>query len=328
MCIRDRVTLDIVPTETASAGHYMLPCTTPLERPDLPFIFPLMLGLQAKPYVQATKKILETDAEQKDEATIYVELAKACGSNIFGSVLAQKFFELAKKLYSLKQKKGEQTSLPQEFILSMLLRLSKQGSFGNLLNNHPHGRLREGHQAGSFLGERVLTDDGLVNLAPEILLQATARLQQDFLKEIGELNQFKLISKRAVTTHNSWGHNFEEFVSGGRYTNYVYMHEEDMKTLGLQHKDLADVSSKTASIRLPVKPLNELMPGTIAIPHGWGHQASLQQVANKTKGVNVNVLMADGTSNVDSVSGMSHLTGVTVSVKKAEGEQVHNWAGL
>ena len=41
------VTLDILPNETGSLAHYMLPCTSPLQRPDLPFIFPLMLGLQA-----------------------------------------------------------------------------------------------------------------------------------------------------------------------------------------------------------------------------------------------------------------------------------------
>jgi anaerobic selenocysteine-containing dehydrogenase len=46
------VTLDVFPNETGSVGHYMLPCTNPLERPDLPFVFPLMLGLQTKPYIQ------------------------------------------------------------------------------------------------------------------------------------------------------------------------------------------------------------------------------------------------------------------------------------
>ena len=40
------VTLDIFRNETGSLAHYVLPCTSPLERPDLPFIFPLMLGLQ------------------------------------------------------------------------------------------------------------------------------------------------------------------------------------------------------------------------------------------------------------------------------------------
>ncbi len=48
------VTLDIFRNETASLAHYVLPATDPFQRPDLPFIFPLMLGLQSRPYLQAT----------------------------------------------------------------------------------------------------------------------------------------------------------------------------------------------------------------------------------------------------------------------------------
>jgi anaerobic selenocysteine-containing dehydrogenase len=74
------VVLDILPTETASLAHYVLPCTAPIQRPDLPFIFPLMLGLQSKPYLQATRPILPPDGEQRDEATIYLDLARRRGS--------------------------------------------------------------------------------------------------------------------------------------------------------------------------------------------------------------------------------------------------------
>ncbi|HEY5646138.1 MAG TPA: molybdopterin-dependent oxidoreductase, partial [Pseudomonadales bacterium] len=83
------VCLDIQPSETAQIGHYMLPCTSPLERPDLPFIFPLMLGLQARPYLQATEAVLEPPGEVRDEATIYLDLAAACGRPLFGSRVFQ-----------------------------------------------------------------------------------------------------------------------------------------------------------------------------------------------------------------------------------------------
>ena len=58
------VTLDIYPNETGMIGDYMLPCTGPLERPDLPFIFPLMLGLQTKPYLQATRSVIDSEEDQ------------------------------------------------------------------------------------------------------------------------------------------------------------------------------------------------------------------------------------------------------------------------
>ena len=46
------VTLDIYRNETGSLAHYTLPATDPFQRADLPFIFPLMLGLQSRPYRQ------------------------------------------------------------------------------------------------------------------------------------------------------------------------------------------------------------------------------------------------------------------------------------
>ena len=65
------VCLDIQLSETASQADYVLPCTSPLQRPDLPFIFPLMLGLQRRPYLQATRAVVPPQGEQRDEATIY-----------------------------------------------------------------------------------------------------------------------------------------------------------------------------------------------------------------------------------------------------------------
>ena len=54
------VCLDIFLNETCSEADYVLPCTDPFQRPDLPFVFPLMLGLQIKPYLQATEAVVPT----------------------------------------------------------------------------------------------------------------------------------------------------------------------------------------------------------------------------------------------------------------------------
>ena len=88
------VVLDIVQNETASVAHYVLPCTTPLERPDLPFVFPLFLGMQSRPYLQATRAVIPPPGEQRDEATIYLQLARACGVGLFGSGVAQRLLDL------------------------------------------------------------------------------------------------------------------------------------------------------------------------------------------------------------------------------------------
>jgi formate dehydrogenase len=321
------VVLDIQPSETASIATHVLPCTSPFQRPDLPFVFPLLLGLQSKPYLQATRAVVPPQGEQRDEATIYVDLAKACGVNLWGSAVAQHAMEMAKTLSSVGRR-GKQPSIPQELLLSALLRATQQGSFKKLLKEK-HGRLRPPHEPGSFLSKRVIHDDRKVHLAPKLLLKQAEKLEADFERELATKDRLKLITRRAIATHNSWTHNIEEFVSGDRATNYLYMHPEDAARAGLEEGRLADVSSDTATVRVPVKLLSDLMPGTVALPHGWGHQNSKMSVASKTTGVNVNLLAADGPDRIERVSGMAHLTGFLVDVRPAAGPlNPRHWSGI
>ncbi len=321
------VVLDIQPSETASVATHVLPCTSPFQRPDLPFVFPLMLGLQMKPYLQATRAVIPPQGEQRDEASIYVDIAKASGVNLWGSAAAQRTFEAAKALSSIG-KRGTQPSIPQELLLSGLLRATKQGSFKKLLKEK-HGRLRPQHDPGSFLGKRVIHDDRKVHLAPEALVAQAQKLEADFQLELDTKDKLKLITKRAITTHNSWTHNIDEFVSKQRGTNHLYMHPEDAARAGLAEGDLADVSTETGAVRIPVKLLSELMPGSVALPHGWGHQDSKMGVASKTTGVNVNLLAADGPDKLERVSGMANLTGFLVEVKPAAGAlDTGHWSGI
>lgn len=322
------VTLDIFRNETGSLAHYILPCTTPFERPDLPFIFPLMLGLQSRPYLQATEPVVRPEGEQRDEASIYVDLARACGVNLFGSRIAQKSMEVAMRLYSAGHP-GEQPAIPQRLLLSLLLRATRHGSYRSLLA-HPHGLPRPPHRGDDFLGQRVVTEDGKIHLAPAELLAQAAKLEADFAREQAESGRLKLITRRHVNTHNSWTHNDPEFVSGGRDTNFLYVHPDDAARAGLGDGDLADVSTDVATVRLPIRLLDDLMPGTVAMPHGWGHQhATGLSVAAKTSGVNVNLLAADGPDRLERISGMAHLTGIPVDVRPAAGPRAtDNWSGI
>jgi len=321
------VTLDIFRTETGQLAHYNLPCTSPLQRPDLPFIFPLMLGLQSRPYLQATDAVVDPEGEQRDEATIYLDLARASGVALFGSKPAQAVLEASKKLNSLRHGTA-QPSLPQKALLSAILRATKQGGFNKLLREK-HGRVRPDHEPETFLGKRVITEDERIDLAPRVLMEQSEKLDADFDRERESAGKLKLITRRAVTSHNSWTHNLEEFVAADRVTNYLYMHPDDALAAGLSEGALADVTTDTATVRVPIKLLPELMRGTVALPHGWGHQAATGlSVASKTRGVNVNLLSPDGPDRIEKVSGMAHLTGFIVDVRPAVGEQAHDWAGI
>ena len=318
------VVLDILPTETATLAHWVLPCTSPLQRPDLPFVFPLLLGMQSRPYLQATEAVAARDGEQRDEASIYLALARACGVSLFGSRLAQRALELGRRARGLA---GLPERVPERALLSLILRLSGHGGFAKLLAER-HGRPGLRSRGGDFLGKRVVTDHGLVELAPTPLLAAASGLEEHFERERRDRRRLKLITRRAVTTHNSWTHNHPRFA--GRGTNFLYMHPDDAQAARLGDGDLADVRSATGTVRLPVSLLADLMVGTVALPHGWGHQmASGLSVASKTAGVNVNLLAADGPESLEPVSGMAQLTAIVVEVTPAAGPRdPRSWSGI
>ncbi len=324
------VTIDILPTETGALAHYMLPATTPFERPDLPFAFPLLMGMQSHPYLQATRALHAPDAEQRDEASIYADLARVCAAPLFGSRIAQRLVQWSMRPRPA-DRPGVPPSVPQEGLMGLLLRLTGNGGFRRLLAE-PHGRKRPAHQAGRLLGDDPLpTPDGRVRLAPAVLLdQAERRLEADFERERRDRGGLRLITRRHVKTHNSWTHNEASFVSGTRTTNYLYMHPEDAKAAGLRHGELADVRSEAGSLRVPIQLLDDLQPGTVALPHGWGHQhARGLSVASRTKGVNVNVLARSGPEAVEGLSGMSRLTAIPVEVAPAAGPaEASSWSGL
>jgi len=322
------VVTDIFLNETASLAHYVLPATSPLERPDLIFLFPLFMGMQSRRYLQATPRVVPPDGEQRDEATLYTELARACGVSLFGSRALQRGLEWAMRIHG-RRHPGELPQVPQEALLSLLLRVTGNGSFRRLLGE-PHGRKLPELEGGDFLGQRVVTPDGKVQLAPRSLVEQSRKLEADFARERADDGRLRLITKRHVRTHNSWTHNDEEFVSGTGSGNHLYVHPDDAARLGLADGDLADVRSDTGAVRVPVRLLADLMPGTVALPHGWGHQhARGLSVASKTSGVNVNLLAADGPERIERVSGMAKLTGIRVDVRPAAGPQAaDDWSGL
>ena len=316
------VVVDLMLTETASEAHWVLPASAPLERADLPFIFPLLLGMQRRPYLQATRPVVPPPGEARDEATIYLDLARACGIGLWGSKAATAALAAWRAL-------SPGPGLPQDALMSAVLRLGGEGSFRALLA-HPHGRLRADHAPGSFLAGRVLTKTGKVQLAPPAFVQALEERLPALERSELEERALRLITRRETETHNSgWTRNTPRLSGGQGATNHLYVHPDDAAARGLRDGDAAELSTATATVRVPVKLLPDLMPGTVALPHGWGHQhAKGLSTSGQSAGVNVNLLPADGPEALDALSGMARLTGIPVEVRRAEGPiQTRSWSG-
>jgi anaerobic selenocysteine-containing dehydrogenase len=170
-----------------------------------------------------------------------------------------------------------------------------------------------------YLGTRVVTADGKVHLAPDDLVAlATTRLPALFDEERRYAGRLKLITRRERFTHNSWAHNDPAFIKGKRATNYLYLHPDDARPRGIADGTMVRVTSATGAVCLPASLTTDMMPGSVALPHGWGHQrADGLAVASTTTGANANVLAADGPNAIEPISGMAHFNGILVDVAPA-----------
>ena len=78
------------------------------------------------------------------------------------------------------------------------------------------------------------------------------------------------------------------------------------------------MSSAYGRVRIPARVSDEMMPRTVAIPQCWGHaRAEGLPHARRHPGVNSNYLAGDGPETIEPLSGMSHLSGILVELRKA-----------
>jgi anaerobic selenocysteine-containing dehydrogenase len=108
-------------------------------------------------------------------------------------------------------------------------------------------------------------------------------------------------------------HNLPKLVSGpGRCTAWINPH--DAPRLGIEDGADVRVSSRVGAIELPALVTDEIMPGVVSIPHGWGHDADgvSLRVAREHAGTNSNILADE--ELLEPLSGTAVLNGIPVEV--------------
>ncbi|WP_084520904.1 molybdopterin-dependent oxidoreductase [Nocardia uniformis] len=148
-----------------------------------------------------------------------------------------------------------------------------------------------------------------VELAPQQLLDDVERLRGRLPDAAPEM---VLIGRRQLRSNNSWMHNVATLVGGSNRCT-LHIHPQDVERLGLN--GFAVVKSAAGSLTVPLEPTEEIMPGVVSLPHGWGHGDSTQTVAKEHAGVNANVLTDD--SLIDAPSGNAVFNGVPVTLTPA-----------
>jgi anaerobic selenocysteine-containing dehydrogenase len=120
---------------------------------------------------------------------------------------------------------------------------------------------------------------------------------------------------RELRSHNSWMHNAPLLLRGGR-RQLARMHPDDAASIGAAEGEAIRLTSPHGTIELPVTLTEDIKPGVIAVPHGWGHKGTggwrRANAAAKGGGVNVNQLMSSHPHDLERLAGMAVLNGVSV----------------
>ncbi len=308
------VSVEIVRNETANYADYILPGTHFAERPDIPISFTSLIGLTPVPYYQYTDRLVDPPGECRDESWIICQLCKHCDAPFYGSRALQVLLDGCERMKKIPIIGKRLMPMPER-LLDLLSRYGKQGSLKKLRQS-PHGVLLEPWQSNNYLGKRVLTASKKVELAPAELVElANTRLHKLFAEELKLGDKIKLISKRERFSHNAWTHNEKVFIRGDRNTNYLYIHPSDASRLSIAESQMVRISNDVGSVEAPAAITEDMMPGTVALPQGWGHQDSDGlTVARETKGVNSNILASDSPDRIEPISGIAHFNGIVVNV--------------
>jgi anaerobic selenocysteine-containing dehydrogenase len=326
------VSLDVYLNETSRHAHVILPGLSPLENCHYDMAFSQLAIRNAarfSPPVFAKPAGQPFEWETVLRLTGLVSGAGAkCDTAMLDDMVMLNLIERETKLESspiagrdaqqilaaLAPRRGPERAI--DFML-------RTGPFGEGFGKDPQGLTLAKLEAaphGIDLGpleprlpEVLRTPSGKIDLAPDFIAQDVRRLAASLG---GNGHGLLLVGRRHLRSCNTWMHNTPRLVSGNPRCTLL-MNPADAAALGLAEADTAAITSRAGTVQAPVELTEEMMPGVVSLPHGWGHDApdTRLSVARDHAGVNSNLLTDE--YHLDPLSGNAVLCGIPVSVKRA-----------
>ncbi len=303
------VSIDLYVNETTRHADIILPPAWTLAEDHVDL---LVSGFAVRDFARWSPPVVEPAAHEKADWEILLAVIKRLGGGPTGVPIADRLIGVAEKFgYEWHPTK----------LADILLRFGPHGdrflpwSKGlslKKLRQAPHGidlgPLRLGLR-------RVRHRGGRTHLAAKPLMDALEAFLGDQQKQ-SPADQMLLIGRRELRTCNSWMHNAPSMVSG-RDRCVLFVHPDDAGRVGLSDGDKAQLASKVHRGEVVVHVTDEMCPGVVSLPHGWGHAetAPWQSVASAHPGVSANDWTDD--QDVESVVGQSILNGVPVRLSVA-----------
>ncbi len=287
------VALDFYINETTRHADYILPPTSPLEHDHYDIAF---LRLAIRDTARFNEPVFEPNEGSLHDWEILSRLGEA--------ISRRKGFDF---------KPLPAPDLMMDFALQMGPYGKQAGSEHALsldkLKANPHG-VDLGPLKPS-LKQRLCTGNGEIDVAQPLFLDDLARLA-DSLDDT-DTDSLRLIGRRHVRSNNSWMHNYHRLVKG-KPRWQCYMHPEDLAKQGLTDGQAIRIQSRVGEVQTSVVSSDEVMPGVISLPHGWGHQRAGVRlgIASEQAGVSVNDITDE--KFYDPLTGNAALNGVPVTV--------------
>lgn len=290
------IAVDMYLNETTKQADLIFPAASPLERDHYPLG---IASISTRAIAEHSQRLFEPEGARDDFDTLTelaARLAKAEGR--MGWRLAT---AAARKLGSRR-------------ILDVLLR---SGPFGSWRGGPMKLAALDASPVTIDLGPmvprmpgRLKTPNKRARLVPDVFEADVERLDQALEAGAPEL---VLIGRRTLRSTNSWMHNSERLVKGKPRCTLL-MHPTDAQERGIEDAQTVSLTSRIGAVEVPVCITEDIAPGVVSLPHGWGHgrEGSRMSVAARNPGVSMNDITDD--AFVDPLTGTAAFNGQPVQV--------------
>ncbi|HEY8089352.1 MAG TPA: molybdopterin-dependent oxidoreductase [Polyangiaceae bacterium] len=291
------VSIDIYRNETTRHAQVLLPTTFGLERDHFDL---LLQAVSVRNVTQWSPALFAAPPGVRDDWAVTTDLACAVASRIPGDFLAS---VAARSMRALGPRR----------VFDAGLRAGPHRLSVAALEKQPHGV-----DLGPLeprLPNSLHTADRRIHLAPDRFVADVPRLRA-LLDRTPPEGELLLIGRRGLRSNNSWMHNSTRLVKG-REACTLLMHPRDAGKRGLESGARATLRSRVGEVDVPVEVSDEIAPGVVSLPHGWGHgKGGVElRVARERAGASINDVTDE--ARVDLLSGNAAFSGTPVTVERA-----------
>ena len=290
------VSLDIYRNETTRHARVLLPTSFGLEREHFDL---LLQAVAVRNVTRWSPALFEPPPGVRDDWTILTDLACAVASRVPGGTLPGIAARAARALG------------PQR-VFDAALRAGPHRLSVRKLKEHPHGL-----DLGALeprLPNNLHTSDRRIHIAPPRFVADVPRLRASMDVTPAD-DGLVLVGRRHLRSNNSWMHNSQRLVKG-REACTLLMHPRDATARGLATGTRVRLRSRVGEVSVSLEVSDEMAPGVVSLPHGWGHgrQGVELRIAREHAGVSINDVTDE--ARIDALSGNAAFSGTPVVVER------------